>query len=59
MNDRKCDLGALTRRLPKSGGLAERRQSQKLSNWWLQGLIDSDQDLETLEASPDRRDFFL
>ena len=29
------------------------------TNWWLQGLIDSDQDLETLEATPDRRDFFL
>jgi pyruvate-formate lyase-activating enzyme len=29
------------------------------TNWWLQGLIDSDEDLGALEPSPDRQDFFL
>ncbi len=29
------------------------------TNWWLQGLVDSDQDLADVEAAPDRQDFFL
>jgi hypothetical protein len=29
------------------------------TNWWLQEMIDSDEDLATLEPAPDRQDFFL
>jgi hypothetical protein len=29
------------------------------TNWWIENLIRSDEDLDAVEASPDRRDFFL
>lgn len=29
------------------------------TNWWLQDMIDSDVDPATIEAAPDRQDFFL